>query len=390
MSGNSLSQEEINELMNEGLSEKDSNYDVSFYLNDVEIDALGEIGNISMGSAATALFSILGRKVIITTPKVSITNYNELTAKRKVPYFVVSVDYTEGFHGSSIFVLQLQDVKVVTDIMMGGDGTNTEVEMDELHISAVSEAMNQMMGAMSTSMATMFDRVVNISPPKTKIVKLSDYDMNEIVENEMDSLIRIDFALQIEGILESTIMQIIPYKFAKSLLGEVLGTEPESAEMYYDADLSPKKDEERLIEQEAQTNMCKKSKDEARVEKAIKSEYPGKIHSENTQYTVAARSIKLTDFDESSKNEDHEEIGIDLLLDVPLQVRVELGKCKKNIKDILEMNLGSVIALDKMAGEPVDVVINGKTIAKGEVVVIEDNYGIRITEISSPSNRIRK
>ncbi len=386
MSGNSLSQEEINKLMNESLSENENNdkKDVSLYLSDIEIDALGEIGNISMGSAATALFSILERKVVITTPRVSITNYSELSAKRKIPYFVVSIDYTKGFHGTSIFVLQLQDVKVITDIMMGGDGTNTDGEMDEIHISAVSEAMNQMMGAMSTSMATMFDRVVNISPPSTKIIKLSEFDMKEVVGADMEELVRTDFTLNIEGILESTIMQIIPYKFAKSLLGELLGTsnENETINTTMSAEVPQNK--------ELKTAKAPDFKEPEKEVNKI-AEMPVKKSAENRYQTIEARPIKLTDFDDNAqKNNDNEELGIDLLLDVPLQVRVELGKCKKNIKDILEMNLGSVISLDKMAGEPVDVVINGKIIAKGEVVVIEDNYGIRITEISSPANRIRK
>jgi len=395
MSGNGLSQEEINEMLNQELNKDTENTqekkDVSLYLDGDEIDALGEIGNISMGSAATALFSILGRKVLITTPKVSITNYDELSAKRKVPYFIVSVDYTEGFNGSSIFVLQLQDVKVVTDIMMGGDGTNTEAEMDEIHISAISEAMNQMMGAMSTSMATMFDRKVNISPPKTKIVKLSDYDIQEVVESEKQELVRIDFALHIDGILESSIMQILPLEFAKYLLSGVLGEKTD--ERIEEEELKYEQKQEEIIETKGRTN--KKIEDRENYSKTEeksrpKYEAPQRAPSKPKE-TVEARSIQLRDFeadlDEKSLSD---ELGIDLLLDVPLQVKVELGKCKKNIKDILEMNLGSVIALDKMAGEPVDIVVNGKSIAKGEVVVIEDNYGVRITEISSPTSRIRR
>ena len=183
-------------------------------------------------------------------------------------------------------------------------------------------------------------------------------------------------------------MQIIPLSFAKALLGDVLGTNKEEeivADSYSQDEISKNENySETFIE-----------KQEKPIEHLPKEKYSQNISNQkqvdNSAKTVAARSIKLTDFDEINHKElDGEELGIDLLLDVPLQVRVELGKCKKNIKDILEINLGSVIALDKMAGEPVDVVINGKGIAKGEVVVIEDNYGIRVTEIASPISRIRK
>lgn len=436
MNEGALSQEDVDRLMQEAFDTPDGNDtgtgreempeenghepvkpDAAFdggtevyCFNALEIDTLGEIGNISMGSAATALYAILGRKVLITTPTVTVTNYKKLTENRKVPYFVVSVDYTEGFSGSNLFILQLADVKVITDIMMGGDGSNIEAEMDELHISAISEAMNQMMGAMSTSLATMFNTTVNISPPRSKIVKLTENEMEEIISEDTGNLVRIDFTLYIEGILQSSIMQLVPLSFSRSILDGLLNQDEKQqvqavktdvTETYVPKNHNPISARHTAPAKEPpawNTAPAIQNPKTERVEKPMNAKSSSANYAQNSSGAsptnlVDVRPIKLANFDEPSNADESgnpAEIGIDLLLDVPLQVRVELGKCKKNIKDILELNLGSIVTLDRPAGEPVDVVVNGKVIAKGEVIVIEDNYGIRITEISSPTFRMRK
>ncbi len=324
-------------------------------LSGPEIDTLGEIGNISMGSAATALNTILGRKVRITTPEVTLTTMQELVDSHQMPYLVVNVGYSEGFSGHNLFILKLDDVKIMTDIMMGGDGQpDLEAELSELHISAISEAMNQMMGGMSTSMAEMFNRMVNITPPVTNVVQLSDEQLQAVFPDDGNELVNISFKMEIEGLVDSRIMQLMPLAFSKSLVGELVGV-PEPP--------------------------AKKPAEKPAPAPASPAPQPAQA--------VNARPISLPSFDEPGASQAIVENSIDLILDVPLLITVELGQCRKTIKEIMDINVGSVIALDKLAGEPVDVVANGKAVAKGEVIVVDENFGIRITEVLSAGKRIR-
>ncbi len=361
----------------------------------LEIDTLGEVGNISMGAAATALYSILGRKVVITTPNVSITSYKKLIENHLAPYFVVNVEYTEGFLGSNLFILQLEDVRIITDIMMGGDGTNSGAEMDEIHISAISEAMNQMMGAMSTSMATLFSRDINISPPKSAIVQLAEYGINEILTEDTNELVRISFSLQIEGLIDSSIMQLLPLEFAKTIVSDLLN--PPAVQAPAKMNEPPSAPPPQPVRQETYAAPSLEPAYQTPTPRAasndsIRNEPAARYEDSKGRPVIDARPIQLTSFDAPapSLGMNANELGIDIILDVPLQVKVELGQCKKTIKEVLDLNIGSVLALDKLAGEPVDLVANGKAIAKGEVIVIEDSYGIRITEILSPASRLRK
>lgn len=415
MMDDKLTQDDINRMMQEQIQNKtdkpplgpvdtlqktapkETDISGSAHFTSLEIDTLGEVGNISMGAAATALYSILGRKVVITTPNVSITNYKKLIENHHTPYFIVNVEYTEGFLGNNLFILQLEDVRIITDIMMGGDGTNSGAEMDEIHISAISEAMNQMMGAMSTSMATLFSRVINISPPKSEIVQLAEYGIDEILKEETNELVRISFSLQIEGLVDSSIMQLLPLDFAKTIVADLLHTDETPPEPAKPIGQTGKPLSEPIRQDPPAVSAPEPNHPKAapyqQKNRNARNDNPVKYEDNSRNLSVVdARPIQLTSFDTMTSNQDTSqiELGIDIILDVPLQVKVELGQCKKTIKEVLDLNIGSVIALDKLAGEPVDIVANGKAIAKGEVIVIEDNYGIRITEILSPAYRIPK
>ncbi len=375
-----LTQEEIQAMVaNQG--EPAFYHQETTVLTSMEVDTLGEIGNISMGSAATALFAILGRKVVINTPSVSVTTLANLSEGHEVPYLVVNVGYTEGFSGSNLFILQLDDVKLMTDIMMGGDGNpDMNEELTELHISAISEAMNQMMGGMSTAMADMFSRKVNITPPESKIVRLSDEELREMFSSERQELINISFKMEIEGLIDSNIMQLMPMEFGRELAHELTkhstksAAAPQPAPPIKPADAAPAP-----IPEPAPLPAARPAAPKPAPVSAAKPQQPVDIHP-----------IQLASFDDpSSDMEENIDGSMDLILDVPLMITVELGQCRKTIKDILELNIGSVITLDKLAGEPVDVIANGKPVAKGEVIVVDDSYGIRITEVLTSANRIR-
>jgi flagellar motor switch protein FliN len=378
-----LTQNEIDEMMQTGAGNPPAQDHVSpesSALTPMESDTLGEIGNISMGAAATALYAILGRQVNITTPDVRVMTLEQLSQGQTLPLVVVDIGYTEGFAGNSLFILRMEDVKVITDIMMGGDGNPGDEELSELHISAISEAMNQMMGGMATSMAEMFNRIVSISPPRSLIAKLSDEEIHTLINRDHGDLIRVKFKIEIEGLLNSSITQLIPIDFGRQLVAELTSPAPAaSPDPVFPADSAIAA---------AMGGARPKTVHGGSAPVPAAKPYPAR--SPARQKPVDVRPIQLASFDEPEYAPGPgSDAGLDMILDVPLQITVELGQCRKPIKEILDLNIGSIITLDKLPGEPVDVVVNGKTVAKGEVIVIDDNYGIRVTEVLTSASRVR-
>ena len=187
-------------------------------LTDIERDAIGEIANISMGSSATTLYSLVNRKVNITTPVVTMATWDTVVEDYQRPCVFIKIKYTAGLDGANIMVLKDHDVKVIADLMMGGDGTNTDGELGELHLSAISEAMNQMMGSAATSLSTMLGKVIDISPPEASILNLEEVESGESIEGFLaGNFVKISFRMQIDDLVDSTIMQLYPIEFARSL-----------------------------------------------------------------------------------------------------------------------------------------------------------------------------
>ncbi|MGB9779306.1 flagellar motor switch phosphatase FliY [Caldanaerobacter sp.] len=355
-----LSQEEINALL-KGLQENSEEKK----LTDEEKDILGEIGNISFGTSATTLYTLLRNKVTITTPRVSVLSWDELKEEFNIPYVGVQVEYTEGLKGHNLLILKKEDVLKITDLMMGGDGRIEEGEITELHLSAVGEAMNQMIGSAATSLSTLLNKKINISPPKAFIVDFSTALPEDIAFPDGD-VVRVAFKMEVGDIIDSEIMQLLPFDFAKNLVETVLQQATATSSL---------QTAEKAVEEK---NSKGESGEKMAGEKAIKKEE--KVH---------VSPVVFQSFDEETQQESKgEKNNLDLILDVPLTITVELGKTRKLIKDILELTEGSIIELDKLAGEPVDILANGKYIAKGEVVVIDENFGVRITDIVHPSKRI--
>ncbi|WP_288477175.1 flagellar motor switch phosphatase FliY [uncultured Clostridium sp.] len=371
MSNGFLSQEEIDSLLNGGGS---SDKIIGNDLTEIEKDLLGEIGNISMGSASTALYQIIGQSVNITTPVVSMTTLGEIKKNFDTPNVVLDVEYISGIVGRNILIIKTKDAAVISSLMMGGDGTVEEDKiLSDLELSAVSEAMNQMIGSSATSMATMFAREVNISPPSCKIWSDErDILTDKIPEDE--EIVRVSFKMTIGNLVDSNIMQILPLKTAKKIVSIMTGNEEEDKEEKINTEtiLERKEDviEKEIINKNMPYNDTRLSSGNINVEKV-------QVHE--------ASFGKL----EENKNKSEVPNNIDLILDVPLEISVVLGRTKKSIKDILSLGTGSLIELEKLAEEPVEILVNGKNIAYGEVVVVDENFGVRITSIASNSERIK-
>lgn len=382
-----LSQEEIDALLNQTSNlSSPSETQVGDYLSTLEQDALGEIGNISFGSAATALSTLLGRKVDITTPQVSAISKELLIEEFPKPHVAVSVNYVEGFNGVNLLVIKTSDAQIIANIMMGGDGRIEEDELSEFHISAVQEAMNQMMGSSATSMSTIFNRFVNISPPGIDIMDLANQSGEDSVPDE-EVFIKISFRLTIEDLIDSTLMQLLPVSFAKDMVRTLIGDAGEEQASQEPESIAVQQPEIAAAVEEVEIPVME-SKAYPEDKPADPSPTPNRYGTAPVR-NVNVQPVQFSNF-ESAAHAHAEDTNLNLLLDIPLKVTVELGRTRKAIKDILELSQGSIIELDKLAGEPVDILANNKLIAKGEVVVIDENFGVRVTDIVNQWDRIPK
>lgn len=435
-----LSQEEIDALLRQTSDEPEASLSAQpvadEYLSSLEQDALGEIGNITFGSAATALSTLLGKKVDITTPKVSVISKEELREEFPQPHVAVHVNYVDGFYGINLLVIKTSDAQVIADLMMGGDGTAKSDELSEIHISAVQEAMNQMMGSSATSMSTIFNRLVNISPPGIDILDLNDGAEDTLPPDEV--FIKISFRLNIEDLIDSNIMQLLPVQFAKDMVNILMGggqmADDTSAVVHETVSNSTNE----VSYDQPETNSPAYSEQPPAYQQPVEQppayqqppgnqqppgyqqppaayqqppagyqqppyippgaapyqqppgyQQPPAAYYQTPDRNVNVQSAQFANFSPPPTVQS-DDTNLNLLLDIPLRVTVELGRTQKLIKDILDLSQGSIVELDKLAGEPVDILVNNKLIAKGEVVVIDENFGVRVTDIINQWDRIQK
>lgn len=385
MSDGVLSQEEINALLSDAGGDTASFDDDENTLSDEEKDAIGEIANISMGTAATTLFSLVNRKVEISTPVVSIATWEDVIENYAKPCVFIRIGYTVGLDGSNILVLKEQDVKVITDLMMGGDGTNTDGELGELHLSAISEAMNQMMGSSATSLSSMLNKMIDISPPTADLIDLqSTSDGSEIDSFLRGKFVRITFKMEIGDLVDSTIMQLYPFSFARDMYNSIaknMEIDIAGDEAVVNAAEAPKPEAPapQPAAPQPQPMMNQPMMGQPMMGQPMMG-YPD-MSMMYQQPPVNVQQAQFQPFMMGDFNPIQQQENIDLIMDVPLEVTVELGRTSKSIKEILEFSPGTIIELNKIAGESIDVLVNGKYVAKGEVVVLEENFGIRITDI---------
>ncbi|WML49273.1 flagellar motor switch phosphatase FliY [Neobacillus sp. PS3-34] len=417
-----LSQDEIDALLRgteDESFEMEEKFEEIEYLSPLEKDALGEIGNISFGSSATALSTLLNQKVEITTPTVTVVDKRYLADEFPHPYVGIQVHYTEGFSGTNLLVIRQSDAAIIVDLMLGGDGTNPSEHMDEIQLSAVQEAMNQMMGSAATSMSTVFNKRVDISPPSINILDVKHGEGTDQIPKD-EKFVKISFRLKVGQLIDSTIMQLLPLEFAKRLVTELMNPSQPEAEAVVKHDPEKVKAIEPEFQQhnpsmqggqsmEPQHGNGYFSNDQQNQQQTWETQqqwqqapnyqqHPQPIQQTGPQHLGmtfnggSQPNIQPAVFSnfEPYPQQEPEQKNLNMLLDIPLQVTVELGRTKRSVKEILELSSGSIIELDKLAGEPVDILVNNRLIAKGEVVVIDENFGVRVTDIISQSDRIKK
>ena len=400
MSDGVLSQEEINALLSGGIPDADtSDAAAGEELTPDEVDTIGEIANISMGTAATTLFSLVNKKVEISTPVLSMGTWDEIVDKYEKPCVLVRIAYTKGLDGSNILVLRENDVKIITDLMMGGDGSNTDGEITELHLSAISEAMNQMMGSSATSMSSMLNTMIDISPPSSTLMDLQDTtDGGEIEDFLEGRFVKITFKMLIGDLVDSEIMQLYPVSLAKDMCHSIVSNmESDTASTVEDELIHPEPQPAEQPQMQAQPEPQVTPQPQMQTpppqpmpdmgtsggQPYMQQPYMQQPYMQQPYPPQQQVNVQPAQFQPFAGNYQapYQPENIDLIMDVPLEVTVELGRTHKSIQDILDFAPGTIIELNKIAGEPIDVLVNGKYVAKGEVVVIEESFGIRITEI---------
>ncbi len=387
MSDGILSQEEIDALLNNETTTNNAFItESSIVISDFEKDTIGEIGNISMGTSATTLSTLLRKKVSITTPNVSVTTLAKLQSEYPMPYVVIKVAYTEGITGTNILIVREEDAAIIADLMMGGEGHPADTNLDEIRLSAVSESMNQMMGSATTSLSSMFNKRIDIGPPEVALVDLSSQDLD--IGSNFIEMVHIKFKMEIENLINSEIMQVLPIESVRNMIEILMGGSSETSmdEVMVNPPVPPTRPGTVYVEP-------------APAAPPIENQYSPPINAWVDPYAdmpsgvkkgeqFSVQSVQFSPLQPMTDNHMPQNIG--LILDVPLDVSVELGKTRKTIKEVLDLTQGSIIQLDKLAGEPVDLLVNGKLIAKGEVGVNDENYGIRIPTILSPMDRMNK
>ena len=418
----------------------------------MELDAIGEVMNISLGSSATAVSNLLDHRVEITTPTVSVCNVDEFVLGDLEPAVGVEIRYVSGLEGSNIMLLKRSDVKAIVDILMGYETPEEEFELNELTISAVCEVMNQMMGAASTALSDFLGFPVNISTPES--FELNDFDgfKKEHFPMQDGICVAVRFKLKIEGVIESQFINVMSTKLTRELLhclgvdgGDVIPPndltvpqnepEPESSSkalsqeeierlIHRGAEPTPQPTPEpsggTLSQEEIERLMQGAASPEPQAVPQMPPQtampnpsqppqggavpYPAYPMPPYGQYMsgyypppgyyppatptappdpkiVNAKAVELPHLANGEALSEQQSDNLDMLMSVPLEISVEIGRTHKKVQDILSYTKGSLVVLDKLAGDQVDLFVNGQCIARGDVVVIDDNFGIRITEV---------
>ena len=374
-----LSQDEIDALLNDDVDVEE--------LTEQEIDAMGEVGNISMGTSATTLYTLLGQKVSITTPKVTTSTMKAFSENIDFPYVIIKIGYKTGIEGMNLLILKEKDVKIITDLMMGGDGTNVSEELTDLHLSAISEAMNQMVGSSSTSLSEMLGEKIDINPPEALNEKLDAEKAAEMGLDSQETVAITSFKMTIGDLIDSEIMQIMPIDVARQLVEKLMMPDEE------EAPAEPEKVSEPEVEQTpepvpepeaAQQNNNNNSNVQQQSQPQVNQ---GQQRPQRPK--VNAQPLEFNNFSDNQDSKYYNN-DIELIKEVPLEITVELGRTTKKISEILEVGEGSVLELNSIVGESLNILANGQMIAKGEVVVVDENYGVRVTDIITPEKIIER
>ena len=372
-----------------------------YKLTEMETDVIGEVMNISMGAGATAMSTILDKKVNITTPRIETLKIDEFEFAYLEPVVGVLIKYIEGIDGTNILLLREDDLKKILGHLLSMDPSEM-VELDEISVSAICEIMNQMMGSAASALASFLGQVVNISPPEI-------LDTTENVKTMFsltgDSLVSIKFNLSIEGLVDSEFISAMDPDLVKKIVQVSLGAneveedpagvqesaaaasaaapppQQPSAPPPQQPSAPPPQQPAHYVESAPPPQPAYYAEPSPPPQMYMDQRPPMPDQTPKQQVQATPYAYKPLGIAEKAAELGIDDNNLELIMSVPVQITVELGKTKKRIKDIAELTVGNIVELNRQAGDQVDVVANGRLIAKGDVVVVDDNYSVRITEI---------
>lgn len=364
--------------------------------SDMERDVIGEVMNISLGSSATSLSTLLGKRVEITVPKVNVINARDFSYENLEPAIGVEINYVEGLNGVNLMIWRRMDAKAIIEILLGQSIPDDEFEMDEINTSAICEVMNQMMGSAATALSDFLGKSINISTPVAyEIDDKTEFQNKYFVDD--DVIVAVAFELFIEESVQSQFINVMPVSLAREIVSSFL----KGVEGFSDpgAETNTKAEEKKEISVETESSTMENQSiyeveeneeyddeveddDDYVVKNPVKKATKKIKQKKKEQIPVNVRPIEFDEFEDEEVELSGEQLSnLELIMSVPLEISVEIGKAKRQIKDILEFKQGTIIELDKQAGAYVDIIVNGQLIAKGEVVVVNDNFGVRVVEI---------
>ncbi len=360
------------------------------FLTEDEMDSLGEVGNMYMGSAAAALSTLFNQNVKFTEPRLTISTLEDLLNGFLTPHMVVFMRFTEGLSGFNMLIMKIKDVNVLADLMMGGKGINVPVEANEISTIAAVKALKKMISTASTSMAAMLNRMVKISPPEIKVCNSVD-DIKFTSFSPGDPMVVVRYKMTIGDILDTQIMRVMGFDTAKEeaglFLSRLMGQGKElpapAAEETIGEDLTLAADEQAASIDLDHINMEDKTEPAASVNQVRQHEVSAVVKPEQVPALFELPSkAEPADYG-------YDQQRLELILDIPLKITVLLGRTRLPIKDILGLAPGSVIEMQSLVDEPVEILVNGTLVATGEIVVVHDNYGVRISNIITPRERLQ-
>ncbi len=342
------------------------------------IDVLREFGERFLGPSGASMAMLLGQdRVDVSCVDAKAASWAEF--KMTLPAFVaiVQTGFEQSIKGPVLIIVKPHDVAVFASMVMGGDGkSGVATELSDMEFHAFGEVMGQVLAASATSATQLLGKKLGLTAPQ-----VSQVDLNQ-------------FALPAEYAAQGVV-------FTYSLVvGDILNTEfycliTENEAQALQNSLSPAEEKKEEVMGESSSATEQQEPSLADLLGAVEG---SSTPSETTasapakQKEVSVQPVQFSSFEAGGGASAPTAMpaNIELVLDVPLQVTVELGRAKKTVKEILELSTGSIVELDKMDGEPVDILANGKLFAKGEVVVIGETFGVRVVEIVSPQERLSR
>jgi flagellar motor switch protein FliN/FliY len=368
MSDGSLSQDEIDALLQETDNlEMETGGGLEGLLSDTERTRFLRLLDGVAGAQASNLSILTRKSVVLEKPTLQVMAADSLAGSLSEQVVDVRLDFSDGLRGEHSYILDLGTAQTVAGLMMGQSG----VEMDDAALSAVAEALSQMSGPVVSEIGNQISRTVKTSVPD---FRKASRDQVRLPQGE--AVARLEYPLRIEGQAPSRLIELYSLTLVKEIAGLVQA--PAAQPVFAGASAQ---------RPQASAQQARASAGGGGMQQTFGQPFGGAaLGMVSQQAPPNVQPVQFANLQSAGLGTEAGNIG--LLMDVYMELTVELGRTRKLIREILGIGEGTIIELDKLAGEPVDILVNHKLIAKGEVVVIDENFGVRVTEIVSPMQRM--